>query len=108
MSVLADITIPAPLCPVEDDYGWFSAADFDRVLRAIARHTHPERHLLVWWAILFKTPIPTTGYHALAQGADFFGTKAEATQSYDPALFLILASNPAAIADGRRGFGRFA
>lgn len=68
----------------DDDFGWFSPADFDLVLSAIAKHPSPQDIVLVGgqslvgWAIHYKLEIPYTDYPALTQDVDFIGGVKEA------------------------------
>lgn len=68
----------------DDDFGWFSPADFDVVLSAIAKHPNPQDIVLVGgqslvgWAIHYKLELPHTDYPALTQDVDFLGGVKEA------------------------------
>ncbi|MBK6638030.1 MAG: hypothetical protein IPH08_03035 [Rhodocyclaceae bacterium] len=67
-----------------DEFGWFSVADFTVVLDAIQKHPTPRNFILVGgqaivgWALHYKIEIPVTDYPALTQDADFVGTRQDA------------------------------
>ena len=68
-----------------DDYGWFSPADFQLVLRGLEKGSSPESNTvlvggqaIVAWVLHYNLPIPETDMPALTQDVDFLGTAQEA------------------------------
>ena len=68
----------------DDDFGWFSPADFEIVLRAIAKSPEPDKFVLVGgqslvgWTLHYNIPVPPSDYPALTQDVDFVGARKEA------------------------------
>lgn len=68
----------------DDDFGWFSPADFEIVLKAIAKYPDPDKFVLVGgqslvgWMLYYDIPVPQSDYPALTQDVDFVGARKEA------------------------------
>lgn len=68
----------------DDDFGWFSPADLEIVLKAIAKYPDPDKLVLVGgqslvrWMLYYDIPVPQADYPALTQDVDFIGARKEA------------------------------
>lgn len=68
----------------DDDFGWFSPADFEIVLKAIAKYPEPDKFVLVGgqslvgWILHYNISLPPSDYPALTQDVDFVGARKEA------------------------------